>query len=103
MFEGQLIGDFFTWWLDKGEINNQLPPPTTKTQRMSCDDTLEFVYSADIRWKLPGDLNSTSFFKLLLHELGSIGHLDRLTVMQARPNGMKGSVGVVEHFLCTVI
>jgi chitinase len=33
-----------------------------------------------------------SFFIVLLRELGSRAHLDRLTVFKARANGMKGTV-----------
>lgn len=41
-------------------------------------------------WRL--DNQPASFMQLLLAELGSISHMDRLTIYQARPNRKKGSV-----------
>lgn len=43
-------------------------------------------------WML--DSQPASFLQILLAELGSLRHLDRLTIYQARPNLKKGSVSI---------
>ncbi|KAJ5175398.1 uncharacterized protein N7482_001275 [Penicillium canariense] len=89
VFEGQLMGDFFTWWLNKGTIRDQIPPAINPTQVMGCSQAKDYVTADDIHWS---GANSDSFFDHMLFELGSIGHLDRLTIFLGRPNGMKGAM-----------
>ncbi|KAJ8128780.1 hypothetical protein O1611_g4852 [Lasiodiplodia mahajangana] len=95
VFEGQLIGDFFSWWLDKGHIMNQNPPVTNPRTKVPCAFTEEYIMEAHTTknaypWRLDG--NPVPFVNLMLAELGSIKHLDRLTIYQARPNRKKGSM-----------
>ncbi|KAH7120620.1 hypothetical protein EDB81DRAFT_666993 [Dactylonectria macrodidyma] len=91
VFEGQLIGDFFSEWLDKGEIVKQNPKPENPKPKISCSITEEWILSIQQpvhRWKLNG--NNKPFIQLLMAELGNINHLDRLTIFKARPNAVKG-------------
>jgi chitinase len=93
VFEGQLIGDFFTEWLDKGRIVNQDPAPTNPQPKMDCDDTEELILTVN-RALFPwtAGTRSVRFLDLMLAQLGNYAHLDRLTIMKARPNRMKGSM-----------
>ncbi|CAG8939269.1 unnamed protein product [Penicillium salamii] len=94
VFEGQLVGDFFTHWLAEGQIENQNPAPSNPGRTMSCTDSVDWVFK-DKRWPshdFRGEPVELTFFQLMLRELGSNGHLDRLTIFKARPNGMKGAV-----------
>ncbi|EHK22022.1 glycoside hydrolase family 18 protein [Trichoderma virens Gv29-8] len=99
VFEGQLIGDFFTYWLDKGRLNDKDKAIYT-TPKMACSVTNEYV--SKIRnanyFQLPnyaGNLKKASFGQILMSELGSQAHLDRLTIFQSRPNQRKGLVSRV--------
>lgn len=83
------MGDFFTWWLNKGTIRGQIPPAINPTQVMSCSQAKDYVTADDIHWS---DGNTESFLGQMLFQLGSIGHLDRLAIFLGRPNGMKGAV-----------
>ncbi|CAG8071629.1 unnamed protein product [Penicillium olsonii] len=94
VFEGQLVGDFFTHWLAEGEIVNQNPAPTSRARTLKCDDSLKYVFN-DKRWPSTdyrGKPVTLTFFHIMLRELGSNEHLDRLTIFKARPNGMKGAM-----------
>lgn len=94
VFEGQLIGDFFTHWLNEGEIVQQLPKPSNQQPKWGCSDAVKWVFEKE-EWDITnkhGDKEKVSFFIVLLRELGSQGHLDRLTIFKARANGMKGAV-----------
>ncbi|OQE20207.1 hypothetical protein PENFLA_c017G00789 [Penicillium flavigenum] len=94
VFEGQLVGDFFTHWLAEGEIVNQTPAPTSRARTLKCDDSLKYVFN-DKRWPSTdyrGKPVTLTFFYIMLRELGSNEHLDRLTIFKARPNGMKGAM-----------
>ncbi|POS72695.1 chitinase [Diaporthe helianthi] len=93
VFEGQLIGDFFSQWLHQGRINNQNPAPVNPQSKMDCFVTQTYITAANpanFPWQLDGQ--PASFMQLMLAELGSIRHLDRLTIYQARPNRKKGSM-----------
>lgn len=92
VFEGQLIGDFFNWWLDQGQVNNQLPTPINPQSKVPCIFTQTYITAQNnaFPWRLNGQ--SVAFIQLLLSELGSIAHRDRLTIMLARPNRKKGSM-----------
>ena len=92
VFEAQLISDFFNWWLDKGQVNKQQPVPTNPQRRVSCTDIDWYINTADpaFPWQLNGV--PKPFIHLLLTEMGNMVHLDRLTVMLARPNRKKGSI-----------
>jgi chitinase len=103
VFEGQLIGDFFSDWLNNGAIFNQLPKPRKPKAKWSCDKAKDYVFAdPDGHWtyyqskKMPNA--PTTFFKLILAELGSKGHLDRLTIFKSRANGMKGAVSSSSHY-----
>lgn len=94
VFEGQLVGDFFTHWLAEGEIVNQNPAPTSRARTLKCDDSLKYVFN-DKRWPSTdyrGKPVTLTFFHIMLRGLGSNEHLDRLTIFKARPSGMKGAV-----------
>ncbi|KAI8659036.1 Chitinase [Fusarium keratoplasticum] len=92
VFEGQLISDFFTQWLDKGQIENQKPTPSNPTPKVPCNWTVKWILTVNKSWpwKLRG--KPRAFIFLLLSELGNASHLDRLAIFKARPNGMKGSM-----------
>ena len=92
VFEGQMIGDFFSWWLDRGQVKNQQPTPITPQSRVPCQFTKDYILKGDAAfpWQLDG--KKSPFIQLLLAELGSMAHPDRLTVMQARPNRKKGNI-----------
>jgi chitinase len=75
-------------WLGQGQIKDQRPAPDNPTPALKCTLTKEFVLKADAHW------GNKSFFNKLQFEMGSIGHLDRLTIFLARPNGMKGNVSL---------
>ncbi|RBA18191.1 chitinase [Fusarium proliferatum] len=96
VFEGQVIGDFFNWWLDKGYVRNQEPMPTNPQPKVPCSWTREWVRNkkTNPNWKIKiaqkPKIRLASFAEVLLSELGSASHLDRLTLFLARPNRKKG-------------
>ncbi|KAJ4152982.1 hypothetical protein LMH87_009497 [Akanthomyces muscarius] len=90
VFEAQIIADFFSNWLDSGKITNQRPIPSNPSPKMPCALSERYVWPSSNDWKVAG--KAEGFFKVLLGELGSIRHLDRLTVFLARPNRMKGAM-----------
>lgn len=94
VFEAQLIGDFFTMWLDQGHIRNQEPSARNPQPKIPCDWTHEYILTAspDFGWTLPEGGPTVAFIYLLLGELGNISHLKRLTILKARPNRMKGTM-----------
>ncbi|EWY82850.1 hypothetical protein FOYG_14938 [Fusarium oxysporum NRRL 32931] len=98
VFEGQVIGDFFSEWLDKGHIRNQEPMPKNPKPKVPCAWTREWIRTEHPQgdWKILGrgasKQISASFAQLLLSELGSHRHLDRLTLFAARPNRKKGGL-----------
>lgn len=94
VFEGQLIGDFFTYWLAEGRLQYQLPAPSRPQAKWTCEDAEEYALKKH-DWIVKnrfGKEKDESFFMVLLHELGSAAHLDGLTIFKARANGMKGAV-----------
>ncbi|KAM3426153.1 hypothetical protein NHJ13734_009626 [Beauveria thailandica] len=98
VYEGQLIGDFFSQWLDNGQVRNQDPPPKNPKQKVPCSWTDRWAKVADpsYPWNILGlggnSIKSASFVQSILSELGSDTHLDRLTIMLSRPNEKKGSL-----------
>jgi chitinase len=101
VFEGQLIGDFFFWWLDQGRIRSQLPPPPAgrASTRFSCRDTNDWFLTANPAWPWRHRGRPARFINLLVAELGSITNLERLTIMLGRPNGKKGTVSFIARSL----
>ncbi|GFP57664.1 hypothetical protein TASIC1_0009000100 [Trichoderma asperellum] len=95
VFEGQLIGIFFTEWLVKGQVPNQAPSVTTRSlTTRTCDwvsDYVEGYGPLSVYWSYPNGEHGP-FSEVLLAQLGKQAHLDRLTILQARPNRMKGSL-----------
>ncbi|KAI0190613.1 glycoside hydrolase family 18 protein [Astrocystis sublimbata] len=91
VFEGQLIGDFFNEWLETGMINNQQPQPANPTQIFSCAQTNQYVTSITTPTFTTQGKPGT-FLQYILSELGSLDHLDRLTIYLGRPNRMKGTM-----------
>ncbi|TGO46100.1 hypothetical protein BCON_0345g00010 [Botryotinia convoluta] len=67
VFEGQLIGDFFKVWLDGDGVTNQ---PATVNIHPNPQNQVPCGWT----------------------ELGRTAHLDRLTILMARPNLMKGTL-----------
>ncbi|ATY61069.1 glycoside hydrolase family 18 [Cordyceps militaris] len=96
VYEGQLIGDFFTQWLDNGQVRNQNPAPKNPKQKVPCSWTRQWVKKDDpsYPWNIltagAKGRKTVSFAHSLLSELGSNTHLDRLTIMLSRPNEKKG-------------
>ncbi|KAF5626368.1 glycosyl hydrolase family 18 [Fusarium tjaetaba] len=103
VFEGQVIGDFFNYWLDKGRVRNQEPMPTNPQPKVPCSWTREWVRNkkTNPNWKIKvaqrPKIRLASFAEVLLSELGSASHLDRLTVFLARPNRKKGNMFTGVH------
>jgi hypothetical protein len=60
---------------------------------MPCAVTKEYIsgWRGNYPWQLDGQ--NRQFIYLLLAELGSVAHMDRLTVYLSRPNLKKGAVG----------
>jgi hypothetical protein len=77
-------------WLGQGKITGQQPAPVNPSPALKCTLIKEFVLRTDARW----GTTARTFFNKLLYEMGSVGHLDRLTIFLARPNGMKGNVSL---------
>jgi chitinase len=94
VFEGLLIGDFFTHWLHEGKIVNQKPEAISPSKKLDCSWVKDYILDIDPQnlWFLDRGFVPVAFIYLMLAELGSITHLDRLTIFLARPNGKKGSV-----------
>ncbi|KAH7309224.1 hypothetical protein B0I35DRAFT_398631 [Stachybotrys elegans] len=93
VFEGQLIGDFFTFWLNRGHINNQSPMPSNPTPKLSCGTFLEqYLLRANTAFPWMLGPVRVPFIHLMLAELGSERHQNRLTIFKGRPNRMKGSL-----------
>lgn len=92
-FEAQLISYFFTYWLDKGRLND-IDKNVYSTPKMSCAVTKRWVnkIQPDFKVLVNGVLEDAAFAQLLYTELGNQQHLDRLTILLARPNGKKGRV-----------
>jgi chitinase len=91
VFEGQIIGQFFSNWLAEGRLHEheQLPARQIK---MSCQAIDQFFLQASSQFPWMLNNQGTSFIYLMLAELGSVAHPDRLAVMKKRPNGMKGAL-----------
>lgn len=79
-----------------GKIVNQRPVPTGAAQKVNCTDwTKKWILKkpSPNPWILYK--KEKAFIYLLLAELGSIRHLDRLTIFLGRPNRMKGAVSLM--------
>ncbi|KZN93935.1 hypothetical protein EN45_041220 [Penicillium chrysogenum] len=89
VFEGQLIGDFFTWWLDQGKANAYATKSST-SKNISCANTEDLFTTQDntFPWKI--GIRSVTFIEQVLYQLGNVDHLDRLTIFMGRPNLRKG-------------
>ncbi|RSL67275.1 hypothetical protein CEP53_003068 [Fusarium sp. AF-6] len=93
VYEGQLLGQFFTTWLVEGKVTRQLPDPGTTSGKVTCEWVKEWITEPDedsYPWVDPKDRNKAfSVFQLLQSELGNIAHMDRLTIMLGRLNNKK--------------
>jgi len=96
VFEGQLIGDFFTHWLDQGKASALAAQ--TSTAQVSCSNIKNLFLTAyrGSPWKIDGE--TVPFIEKMLYELGNIAHLDRLTIFMGRPNLRKGIVSFSSFF-----
>lgn len=81
VLEAQTIARFFTNWL---------PLRATRANQRNCFWVGTYVVLANHYWGTDGSGDFYSFARVLMNELGSINHLDRLTVFLARSNGHKG-------------
>lgn len=92
-----MIGDFFNWWLLQGKVPNQIQIPGTTQPAISNTPIrsnawiTSWITASNAQWVGP-DGRQTSFIKLLLNEMASEAHLDRMAIYQARPNMKKGAV-----------
>lgn len=66
--------------------------PSNPQPKVPCAFTRRYFLemSTNYSWDLDGD--DVAFIFLMLAELGSEAHQDRLTIFKARPNRMKGSM-----------
>lgn len=82
-FEAQTISRFFGVWLS---LTGQA------AVKRDCTWVETFVTEEDVQWGTNGYGSYNSFYGTLMDELGSLGHLDRLTVFLANSNGHKGTL-----------
>ncbi|SCO15302.1 related to chitinase [Fusarium fujikuroi] len=97
VFEGQIIGRFFSEWLDKGFFKKQQPMPANPTPKAPCSWTNQWIKTPqnNPKWKLKmgrAGNQQVPFAQMLLSELGSENHLDRLSLLQSRLNRKKGNL-----------
>ncbi|KAH6953855.1 hypothetical protein BKA56DRAFT_625507 [Ilyonectria sp. MPI-CAGE-AT-0026] len=83
---------FFTQWLDKGQIENQMTAPSDPQPKFPCQTTATWILTGRTAFPWRLDNRPRPFIHLLLAELGNISNLDRLAILKARPNRMKGSM-----------
>ncbi|PKK46869.1 hypothetical protein CI102_8377 [Trichoderma harzianum] len=95
-FEGQLIPDFFNFWLTKGKLNDIDPTVHYSPPLANCTFIDDFINNQDLfpiknstGLRRPYD---AALPEILLSELGCSDHLDRLSIFLARPNHRKGSI-----------
>lgn len=69
-----------------------MPTPSNPQPIAGCDWTDKYIKDAQDDVWTNWDGNDVAFIDLLLQELGNLHNLDRLTIMQRRPNQMKGRV-----------
>jgi hypothetical protein len=102
VFEGQLIGDFFTWWLDQGKANAYAAKSST-SKNISCANTeiLFTKFSSTFPWENNGV--KVPFIEQVLYQLGNEDHLDRLTIFMGRPNLRKGIVSPSFFFYARIV
>ncbi|KAH0528005.1 hypothetical protein TsFJ059_002919 [Trichoderma semiorbis] len=95
-FEGQLIPDFFNFWLTKGKLNDIDPTVHYSPPLADCTFIDDFINNQDLfPIKTSNGLRrpyDAALPEILLSELGCSDHLDRLSIFLARPNHRKGSV-----------
>ncbi|RSM03030.1 hypothetical protein CEP52_007639 [Fusarium oligoseptatum] len=93
VYEGQLLGQFFSTWLVEGKVTRQLPDPGTTSGKVTCEWVKTWITEPDedsYPWLDPNnDKKAFSVFQLLQSELGNIAHMDRLTIMLGRLNNKK--------------
>jgi chitinase len=97
VFEGQLIGDFFTQWLDKGKVKNQFPSPAITFLKAPCSWSRKWITrtTTNSPWKCKtsaGGSSRCTFAEYIIKELGNKENLDRLTIYGSRLNRKKGTV-----------
>ncbi|KAM0553403.1 hypothetical protein ACHAPJ_007417 [Fusarium lateritium] len=94
VFEGQIIGDFFNLWLNFGHVNNQMPPARNPQAKVHATFVRDWITTNSDDWEMEvgGRRERKAFIHHLLAELGNYEHLDRLTILKTRPNGMKGAM-----------
>ena len=93
IFEGQIIGDFFDFWLNKGHIKRQHPMPDNPQPKVHTSFVDDWIVKPSASWPLRSQgklLQKKAFIHTLLAEIGNNIHLDRLSIFRRRPNAMKG-------------
>ncbi|KAJ6032766.1 hypothetical protein N7540_003498 [Penicillium herquei] len=93
VFEGQLIGDFFSSWLKAGKTSKHVSSrSSTAGKSVSCDyiPSLFTLASQNFSWMANGV--SVNFVQRLLYELGNQVNLNRLTIFMGRANLRKGII-----------
>ncbi|KAH7227281.1 hypothetical protein B0J15DRAFT_556340 [Fusarium solani] len=93
VYEGQLLGEFFTTWLVEGKVPRQDPDPGTTSGKVDCEWLKDWILKPDgtaYPWEDPLVRGEAVSLAQLLHtELGNIVHKDRLTIMIGRLNNKK--------------
>jgi chitinase len=96
VYEGQLLGEFFTTWLVEGKVPRQDPDPGTTSGKVDCEWLKDWILKPDgtaYPWEDPLVRGEAVSLAQLLHtELGNIVHKDRLTIMIGRLNNKKQNV-----------
>jgi hypothetical protein len=96
VFEGQLIGDFFSWFLNAGKTSKYASSKSsTAGKNISCDNTENLFTTASAAFPWQVKSNAVNFVQRLLYEPGNQDHLDRLTIFMGRANLRKGIVSFI--------
>ncbi|KAF5594009.1 uncharacterized protein FSUBG_9582 [Fusarium subglutinans] len=101
VYEGQNMGQFFTQWLTKGQIERQTPHPGLTNGKVDAAWVEDWIMSSgeDLPWTNPVDPGEEySLFGLIHSELGNNYHKDRLAILQARLNRKKENVFDLSNF-----
>ncbi|UPK93022.1 hypothetical protein LCI18_003957 [Fusarium solani-melongenae] len=96
VYEGQLLGQFFTTWLVEGKVTRQRLDPGQTSGKVDCGWIKDWILEVDgtsFPWEDPTVRGKAVSLAQLLHtELGNIAHKDRLTIMLGRLNNKKQNV-----------
>ncbi|KAL6690469.1 glycoside hydrolase family 18 protein [Trichoderma pleuroticola] len=95
-FEGQLISDFFNFWLMEGRLNDIDPTVHYSPPLADCTFINSYINTQSIfpikQANGQRRREDASLPEILLAELGCTDHLDRLAIFLARPNHRKGGI-----------